>query len=110
MSEEKDSIRRIWVPGCMDCSSCSDEDVDNVTMTFDIPGVNKEDIDLRVIPDGMRLKAKRDPTTEYVSEYEFICPADVSQVKANYNEGVLEVSVPLTCKDPFSDIPKVDLS
>src|SRR5271157_739060 len=108
MAEEKEQITRIWVSGCA-CCDCDTEDTDKVSLTFDIPGAKKDDIDLRVIPDGLRLVAKRDPTTEYVSEYSFMCPADVDKVKASYTEGVLEVEVPLTCKDPFSDSPRIDV-
>ena len=107
MSDEQEMIRRIWVPG-YDCDYDT-EDMDNVSMTFDIPGAKKEDIDLRVIPEGLRLVAKRDPTTEYVSQYEFMCPADVENVRAVYNEGELDVEIPLKCTDPFSDSPRIDV-
>jgi HSP20 family protein len=107
MSDEKESIRRIWVSG-YDCD-CDAEDSDNISMKFDIPGAKKEDIDLRVIPDGLRLVAKRDPTTEYVSEYNFMCPADVTRVKAVYYEGELDVEIPMTCTDPFSESNRIDV-
>ncbi|HME54487.1 MAG TPA: Hsp20/alpha crystallin family protein [Candidatus Lokiarchaeia archaeon] len=107
MSDEKDVIRRIWVPG-FDCD-CDVEDKDKVSMKFDIPGARKEDIDLRIIPDGLRLVAKRDPTTEYVSEYSFKCPVDVDNVRVVYNEGELDIEIPMTCSDPFSDSPRIDV-
>lgn len=94
-------VRHVWVPGCTSCETCSDDGSDNVSITFEIPGVKKENISLRVIPDGLRLEATRDEHTKYVSEYAFLCPADTGHVKASYQEGILEVSVPLECKDPF---------
>ena len=109
MAEEQEQKTRIWVSGCA-CCNCDTEDTDKVSLTFEIPGAKKDDIDLRVIPDGLRLVAKRDPTTEYVSEYSFMCSAEVDKVKASYADGVLEVEVPLTCKDPFTESPKIELS
>ena len=107
MSEEKEMIRRIWVPG-YDCD-CDTQEMDKVSMRFDIPGVKKEDIDLRIIPGGLKLIAKRDPTTEYVSEYNFMCPADVTRVKAVYYDGELDVEIPMTCTDPFSESNRIDV-
>jgi len=108
--QENQIIRRIWVPGCSFCDSCGDGTTDKVSITFEIPGVKKGDIDLRLIPDGMRLVAKKDAYTEYVSEYLFNCPADVENAKANYSDGVLNVEIQLTCKDPFDDAKLVDVS
>ena len=113
MTDDIELMRRIWVDGidCCDCSDvCSDEGDDKVNFTFEIPGVKKEDIDLKIIPDGLRLSAKRDKNTEYVSEYAFMCPADPDHVKAEYREGVLEVEVPTKCKDPFVDGKKIVLA
>ena len=73
-------------------------------------GVKKEDIDLRIIPEGLRLEAKRDKHTSYVSEYAFACDADPDHVKADYHEGVLNVDIPLKCRDPYVDGKKIVLS
>ncbi|NMC03822.1 MAG: Hsp20/alpha crystallin family protein [Candidatus Lokiarchaeota archaeon] len=105
-----DFVRRIWIPGCACTEGCGDAGEDNVSITFEIPGVKKEDIDLRVIPDGLRLEAKRDKYTSYVSEYAFLCDADPEHVKAEYHDGVLSVDVPLTCKDPYVDGKRIVLS
>jgi HSP20 family molecular chaperone IbpA len=111
MSDENESINRIWVSGC-DCCSCDDEgaDADHVSLRFDISGVKKEDIDLRVIPDGMRLIARKDPKTEYFSEYRFMCPADIDNVVAVYDNGELDVSVPIACEDPYVDSRRIDVA
>nr|MDO8112177.1 Hsp20/alpha crystallin family protein [Candidatus Sigynarchaeota archaeon] len=107
MSSDKEMIDRIWVPGCACSEGCGADGEDQVDITFEIPGVKKEDIDLKVIPDGLRMTAKRDKITEYVSEYEFMCPAEVENVKAEYHEGILDVTIPLKCKDPFTDGKKI---
>ncbi len=108
--DSPDLIRRIWIPGCACSEGCSDEGEDNVSITFEIPGVKKDDIDLRIIPDGLRLEAKRDKNTAYVSEYTFACDADPDHVKAEYHEGVLNVDIPLKCKDPYVDGKKIVVS
>nr|MDO8083203.1 Hsp20/alpha crystallin family protein [Candidatus Sigynarchaeum springense] len=105
-----DIVRRIWVPGCACSEGCGDDGEDNVSITFEIPGVKKEDIDLRIIPEGLRLEAKRDKHTSYVSEYAFACDADPDHVKADYHEGVLNVDIPLKCRDPYVDGKKIVLS
>ncbi|MBN2152182.1 MAG: Hsp20/alpha crystallin family protein [Candidatus Lokiarchaeota archaeon] len=102
-----DIMRRIWVPGCVCSEGCGIEGEDTVSITFEIPGVKKDDIDLRVIPDGLRLEAKRDKITTFVSEYAFVCDADPEHVKADYHEGVLDVEIPLKCKDPYVDGKKI---
>ncbi len=109
MTLDNELINRIWVHGIVCSNACGAEGEDSLNITFEIPGVKKEDIDLKIIPDGIRLSAKRDKTTEYVSEYAFICPAEVEKVKAKYSDGVLDVEIPLACRDPFSDGKKIVL-
>ncbi len=110
MEESNDMVRRIWIPGCACTDGCGTDGEDKVSITFDIPGVKKEDVHLKVIKDGLRLEARRDKSTEYVSEYQFLCPADLDHVRANYNSGALTVEVPLVCTDPFKDSKDIPLA
>ena len=110
MVGDENVTRKIWVPGCTFCndcdddpSACNDERANSLSVFFEIPGVKKEDISLKFIKDGMRLEAARDARTQYVSQYSFSCPADIEHVKAAYNEGLLQVDVPLACVDPFDE-------
>ena len=48
-------------------NGCSDEDESSYTLIYDIPGASRENIDLKVIPEGIRLIAPRDDETEYFS-------------------------------------------
>jgi HSP20 family molecular chaperone IbpA len=108
MSKEKSKKTQIWVNGCMQCDcGCSDEE-DGVDMTFELPGVKKEDIKLNIMKTGMKLTADRNDI-EYVSSYDFECEADLEKVKAKYDNGLLTVHIPESCPDPFKDSKSVKI-
>ena len=65
---------------------------------------------MKLIKDGLRLEAWRDKHTQYVSEYAFLCPAITDRAKAKYEHGVLEVEVPLECKDPYTDASIISIA
>jgi HSP20 family molecular chaperone IbpA len=110
-NEDKDLVRYIHINGCTcGTSACSDDDKDNIEILFDIPGVSREDIHLKVIKDGLRLEAWRDKHTAYVSEYAFLCAADPTRVKAEYHDGELLVNVPLECKDPYRGVSEIPIA
>lgn len=84
------------------------EDEKTIKVVAEIPGVRKEDIDLTV--DGNRLTIKVD-TEERKYYKEVDLPAEVSTagVKASYNNGVLEVSLPKKeVKKPAGEKIKVE--
>ncbi|MBD3188738.1 hypothetical protein GF325_18060 [Candidatus Bathyarchaeota archaeon] len=110
MATTQENIRNIWINGCSCCDTCTDDDGDMVSIVFDIPGVAKDKIDLRVVPEGLRLEAWRDATTRYVSEYAFLCPAKSKEAKATYINGELTVQVPLECKDPYKDAGRIPIA
>ena len=107
--------RRIWVPACPTCDcgctddadkECTDEDDKKTveTLTFEIPGVEKDRIHLDVTKDRVRMIAHRDATTDYVSEYLFACTAKLDEEpNAKYNNGILTLAVPVECPDPYKD-------
>jgi HSP20 family molecular chaperone IbpA len=107
--------RKIWVnasPKC-DCGctdetdeACADEDdkTSVETLTFEIPGVEKDRIHLDVTKDRVRMIAHRDSTTDFISEYVFACPAKLEEdPSAKYNNGILTLAVPVECPDPYKD-------
>jgi HSP20 family molecular chaperone IbpA len=101
----------IWVHPCVDCGcDCDDVENDHYHISIELPGVKKKNIDLKVIKSGLRLRAKKGDTIEYVSELKFLCDADPNKVEANYEDGLLTVDVPFDCPDPFQDISKVKIS
>lgn len=101
----------IWVHPCMDCGcDCDDVDDDHYHISLELPGVKKEDIDLKIIKTGLRLRAKKNDEIEYVSELKFLCDAKASNAKANYEDGLLTVDVPFDCPDPFKGIKSVKIN
>lgn len=69
------------------------EEEKSVKVVAEIPGVKKEDIDLTV--DGNRLIIRVDtPERKYYKEVELPAEVSTTNVKAGYNNGVLEVSFP----------------
>lgn len=69
------------------------EDEKSVKVVAEIPGVKKEDIDLTV--DGNRLIIRVDtPERKYYKEVDLPSEVSTTGVKASYNNGVLEVSLP----------------
>jgi HSP20 family molecular chaperone IbpA len=101
---------RIWVDPCPVCDvGCSDEGDDSETLTYEIPGVKKEEIKLHVVKDGLRLVAPRHDKYEFFSEHSFACDAMPDKVKAKYEDGLLTVNVPLDCPKPFKDSKQITI-
>ncbi len=64
---------------------------DKVMVTIDIPGVEKEDIDIEVKDSKMVLNV--DGKRRYRTTIDLPCMVDVDDSEANYNNGVLEVKL-----------------
>ncbi len=86
--------------------SCVDEDKSSLHMEFTIPGVKKEDINLKLNDDSFSLKADKNDM-EYVSSGSFCCPVQIQQAEANYENGLLMINIPL--KDPWENSHRVTI-
>ncbi len=90
-----------------DVCSYTDEDHTKLTLEISLPGVRKEDIDLKMHDDSFALSAPRDDV-EYVTTLAFCCPVRFQAAEARYENGLLRVTVPF--KDPMDDAVKITVS
>ncbi|MCU0610136.1 MAG: Hsp20 family protein [Chitinispirillaceae bacterium] len=71
----------------------ADEDDKNGTLEIALPGVKKEDIELKLNEDSYSIVAKRGET-KYVASQSFCCPVIPKKAKATYENGLLQIKVP----------------
>lgn len=81
-----------------DVCSYIDEDNGKLNLEINVPGVLKDKIKLRMQDDNFNLIAPRD-SFDYVSTGSFCCPVKSTDAVANFENGLLRVSVPF--KDPM---------
>ncbi|MFQ6128597.1 MAG: archaeal heat shock protein Hsp20 [Thermoplasmata archaeon] len=70
---------------------------DEISVTFEMPGVEKDAIDLDVSDDSVTIEAKTEERT-YKKEVELPQVVNSEKAKATYHNGVLEVVAPLVKK------------
>ena len=123
MTENKDKeiqTRKYWINphvhcGC-DCGTETNEhsegctDVENeYKLIYELPGVKKENISIKVVKNGLRLNAKRGEHLEFVNEYPFLIDVDPDETVAHYDEGLLVIHVPIIGDDPFKKTDSIEI-
>ena len=73
------------------CSYIGDDS--KLHLEVELPGVDKNKIELKIKEDGYFIKADRDDI-EYVSTGSFCCPMKTENIDARYDNGLLEIDVP----------------
>lgn len=81
------------------------EEHDTYQIEINLPGVEKEDIKLKMHEDSFFIKGET-KTTVYIGSYSVCCPIDAEKAKAVYKNGLLKVEVPF--KEP--EFHSIDVS
>ena len=106
MAEEKLPMARVRTSP--DICSYVDQEHQKLNLEDSLPGVNKEDIRLRMHDDSFNLSAHRGEEIEYVTTMAFCCPVKASEAKSTYENGLLKIEIPF--KDPMEDAIDVPIS
>ena len=83
-----------------------DEDMETLNIQIELPGVDKNDIELKFYEDGFYVVATSEDT-KYMGSYELFCPVAPEKAIAGYANGLLTVNVPY--KKPLEGGVKVKI-
>ena len=87
------------------CSYISDDDR-TLNIEVSIPGVDQNNIRLRMVDDSFSLQATGKEVS-YVTASAFCCPVRAADARADYADGCLKITVPF--KDPFESAVTVPI-
>jgi HSP20 family molecular chaperone IbpA len=85
-----------------------DQEKGVLRLEVSLPGVKKEEIRLKMLDDSFNLSAPRGEDMEYVSAMGFCCPVKAKDAKADYENGLLKISVPF--RDAMDDAISVTIA
>jgi HSP20 family protein len=71
----------------------SDENLETLNIQIELPGVDKENIDLNFYEDGFYIVASKEGT-KYMGSYALVWPVQPEKAIARYANGLLAVNIP----------------
>jgi HSP20 family protein len=69
------------------------ESDDKISVTAEVPGVKKEDIDLEIVDKNKLIIRVDNPDRKYYKEVELPAEVDEKSAKATYQNGVLDIEL-----------------
>jgi len=66
---------------------------DKISVTAEVPGVKKEDIDLEIVDNNKLIIKVDNPERKYYKEVELPAEVDEKSAKATYQNGVLDIEI-----------------
>jgi len=91
MMSETETVERIRV--APEVCSYVDDEHSELNIEISLPGVRKEDIDLKMHDDSLNLSAPRQDI-QFVATIAFCCPVNPDQANAEYDNGLLRIKAP----------------
>jgi HSP20 family molecular chaperone IbpA len=73
--------------------SWADDEKEEYKIEIQLPGVEKEEISLKMHEDSFFIKGETEDTI-YIGSYTICCPVIPEETKAVYNQGLLKIEVP----------------
>src|SRR5512141_959411 len=70
-----------------------DDNLETLNIQIQLPGVDKDDIDLRFYEDGFYIAAKKEDL-KYMGSYSLLFPVRPEKAIAEYSNGLLTINVP----------------
>jgi HSP20 family protein len=90
-----------------DVCSYINEENDKLHLEIALPGVKKENINLKLTDESFYLNASREDV-DYVTTQAFCCPMNSRAAEAKYEDGLLRLEVPF--KDPMENAFEVPIN
>jgi HSP20 family protein len=80
-----------------------DKENDEIRLTLEMPGLNKEDIQVNISDKSIRVKGENE-NRKYMRSYSFPRSLDPEKTKASFNNGILELKLKMVEQDQGYDI------
>jgi len=106
VEEKKSKLDETWYQIRPTYYSNFNSDEGEFVCEIHLPGVKKDEVKLRVLPELFDLKAKREHVLFTLTEY-FPCELDVNSIQAKYENGLLQMKARI--RDPLEDAVEIPL-
>jgi HSP20 family protein len=90
--EEFGNVSPFGVTGFMEPVTDVIEKMDGVSIIVELPGITKEDVDVRTTVESLAIKVDT-PFRKYSKDIRFSCKVKPETAVAKYNNGVLEITL-----------------